>query len=407
MFRENLGAASNAVRSNRLRSSLTIAIIATGITSLVGIMTTIDALRSSLDGSFGRMGAGSFYITAGHRATSSAVHTRKKNGRMLTFSQVSSFVGSYTVPALSTVFVTVGETEVFRAGHTETEPRMTLMAADGNYLDFIGAGISSGRALTAADVGTAAYRCVLGEQVARSLFGESDPIGKTISVRGAGYEVVGVAERQGDSMDSFDNTLLIPVTNARMSHLNEESDWSVGITPESGISVSSAVDEAEVLFRSIRRLSPCDATDFEISRSDALSALLDRLMGGVTAAALIIGLITLLGAAVGLMNIMLVSVKERTREIGTLKALGAKSSTVRQQFFLESIIIGQKGCIIGILIGTSASNIILLSLGVKGMIPWFWMGAAVVLCLTVSMLSCSIPAGRAAALDPVEALRYE
>lgn len=407
LFRENLSVSSDAVRNNKLRSSLTIAIIATGITSLVGIMTAIEALKNSLNDSFGKMGANSFYISAKYSSTTSDEHKRIKNRRVISFSQTGAFIRGYKVPSLKTVYVRVGGAETFKTENSKTDPRMTLQAADENYLDFQKIKIEQGRGLSPTDVETSAFNCVIGSQTANTLFRNTDPIGKTVSVRGAGYQVVGVAERQGDSMSSFDDCLLIPISNARMSYLNEESDYTIGVTPDAGINIQSAIDEAEILFRSVRRLSPYDETDFEISRSDAISSVLDEIMGGVTAAALVIGLITLLGAAVGLMNIMLVSVKERTREIGTRKALGAKSSTIRQQFFMESIIIGQKGCIIGILIGTVTANIVLAALDVKGVIPWFWMGMAVALCLLVSIVSCYIPAKKAADLDPIEALRYE
>lgn len=407
LFRENLSVSSDAVRNNKLRSSLTVAIIATGITSLMGIMTAIDALKNSLNENFGKMGANSFYIAAKYSSTTSDKHKRVKNRRVISFSQARTFIREYKVPSLKTVYARVGGAETFKTENSKTDPRMTLQAADENYLDFQKIKIVSGRGLSSADVETSAYNCVIGSQTAFSLFNNTDPLGKIVSVRGAGYQVVGVAERQGGSMNSFDNCLLIPISNARMSYLNEESDYTIGVTPAAGINIQSALDDAELLFRSVRRLSPYDETDFEVSRSDAIIAVLDKVMGGVTAAALVIGLITLLGAAVGLMNIMLVSVKERTKEIGTRKALGAKSSTIRQQFFMESIIIGQKGCLIGILIGTAAANAILMSLDVRGVIPWFWMGVAVVLCLMVSILSCYIPAKKAAGLDPIEALRYE
>ncbi len=407
LFRENFSVSSDAVKNNRLRSSLTVAIIATGITSLVGIMTAIDALKNSLNDSFGKMGANSFYITAKYSSTTSEEHKRVKNRRVISFSQARAFINGYRTPSLKTVYVTIGGAETFKTEKSKTEPRMTLEAADENYLDFQKINVDRGRGLSATDVETSAFNCVIGSRTAYTLFDNADPIGKVISVRGAGYKVVGVAERQGSSMSSFDNALLIPISNARMSYLNEESDYTIGVTPAAGTNFLTALDDAEILFRSVRRLSPYDETDFEMSRSDAISAILDEVMGGVTAAALVIGLITLLGAAVGLMNIMLVSVKERTREIGTRKALGAKSSTIRQQFFMESIIIGQRGCLIGIVIGTIAANLVLRSLEVKGVIPWFWMGMAVILCLIVSILSCYIPAKKAAALDPIEALRYE
>lgn len=407
LFRENLQVSIGAVRTNKLRSSLTIAIIAIGITSLVGIMTAMEAIKGSVNSSFGKLGAGSFTISASYSSTTTEEHRRIKNKRQLSYSQISRFMGMYEVPCTKTAYVKIGSTDIFKTEEVKSDPRMTLLAADENYLDYLGLKISKGEMFTKSDVTNSSYCCVIGAKTASILFKDEEPVGKRIMIRGAYYHIVGVTAIQGDSMDGFDVAALIPISTARTSLLNEESAWKIGIKPDAPVTMSDAMNRAEVLFRAIRRLEPSDATDFSIEGNDSMLEMVNEILGNVSVVALIIGLITLLGAAVGLMNIMLVSVKERTREIGTRKALGATSATIRQQFFMEAVIIGQIGGLIGTVLGVGATNILLITLKVDGIFPWFWMLAAVILCFIVSILSCSVPAKKAADLDPIEALRYE
>jgi len=407
LFKENFKVSLNAVRTNKLRSVLTITIIAIGITSLVGIMSAMEAIKGSVNSSFGKLGAGSFTISASYSATTSEEHRRIKNKRQLSYSQVSRFMELYDVPCIKTAYVKIGSADVFKTSDTKTDPRMTLIAADERYLDYLGLELTKGRMFTEGDVENSLHRCVIGARTATLLFGREDPVGQNIVIRGATYQVAGVAAHQGDSMDGFDVAALIPISTARISLLNEDSAWRINIKPDASVALPDAISRAEVLFRSIRRLDPSDATDFSIEGNDSMYNMVNDILGNVSIVALSIGLITLLGAAVGLMNIMLVSVKERTREIGTRKALGATSGTIRQQFFMEAVIIGQLGGIIGIILGVGAVNILLKALEAEAIFPWIWMLAAVLLCFLVSILSCSIPAKKAADLDPIEALRYE
>ncbi|MDD2583573.1 MAG: FtsX-like permease family protein, partial [Bacteroidales bacterium] len=214
-------------------------------------------------------------------------------------------------------------------------------------------------------------------------------------------------EKQGATFGGgVDSQVWIPLSNARGVFLSENSFFSIGVIPLDE-NQTKAIDAAEQLFRSIRRLSPIDSSDFRITRSDAFMEGIMEVMSYVTIAAFIIGSITLLGAAVGLMNIMLVSVKERTREIGTRKALGANSKTIKQQFLFESIVIGQLGGLFGILLGIAVGNITALIMRGPFVMPWLWIFSGVAVCLLVSIASGYFPAVRASKLDPIEALRYE
>lgn len=197
------------------------------------------------------------------------------------------------------------------------------------------------------------------------------------------------------------------MSNARGTMLSDNTYYTIGVVPNQGINTQEALDAAEQVFRSVRRLSPADKSDFRITKSDALMQELMQMLSVVTIAAFVIGAITLLGAAVGLMNIMLVSVKERTREIGTRKALGANSATIKQQFLFESIVIGQIGGLLGIILGIIVGNVTAGIMSTPFVMPWLWMFCGVMVCLGVSIASGYIPAVRASKLDPIEALRYE
>ena len=317
------------------------------------------------------------------------------------------FAESYTTPSVVTISATALRNATIKAGSVKTNPTIGVIAVDENNLRFVGAKIALGRGFHSSDIESSAFTAVIGSSVAYSLFKGENPIGNVITVGAVRYEIIGVLEKQGATFGGgVDSQVWIPLSNARGVFLSENSFFSIGVIPLDE-NQTKAIDAAEQLFRSIRRLSPIDSSDFRITRSDAFMEGIMEVLSYVTIAAFIIGSITLLGAAVGLMNIMLVSVKERTREIGTRKALGANSKTIKQQFLFESIVIGQLGGLFGILLGVAVGNVTALIMRGPFVMPWFWIFSGVAVCLLVSVASGYIPAVRASKLDPIEALRYE
>ena len=409
LVRENLSVAIKSIRSNGLRSLLTILIIAVGITSLVGILTATDALKREVFISFEKFGTTSFSIVRKYFSTEGGARERIRNNTTITYSQAMAFKKNYGEEQLVSIYAGVVSNVAVKYEGQSTNPTARVTAADENYLRYSNTSISKGRGITSNDIDLAAQVCVVGSGIVRTLFqGEEDALGKVISVQGYRYEIVGVTESQGNSFGgSADANVIIPVSTARYGLVGENTSFSIGVVPLEFELEKDYKAEAEQVMRGVRRLAPIDETDFRISSSESMMQNLTEVMGVITIVSACIGLITLLGAAVGLMNIMLVSVKERTREIGTRKALGASAKTIKEQFLFESVVISQIGCALGVFMGVLAGNLVAMAMKASFIIPWLWILAAIAVCLVVGIASGYIPAVRASKLDPIEALRYE
>lgn len=408
----NLTLAFRAIRNNRLRSILTISIIALGLWALIGILTCIEVLKASVNSNFSSLGSNSFQITnevVKKKKRKSGIHISSTEGKDIKFDEAKQFKNRFTFP--STVGISMSGTMIatVRYGSQKTNPNVRTVGVDENYLKLTDTKLDAGRNFSNYELYSGAYVCILGNGVAKKLFKSKykKAIGEVVSIGEMKYRVIGVAETKGGSMImNADNMAMIPLTNARAVYGGDKS-YTISVMVNDVNKKKIAAEEAEGVFRVIRKVPLGAENDFTVNQNDTLAESLLDIVKYIGWAALVIGIITLLGSVIGLMNIMLVSVAERTREIGISKALGARSKTIQQQFLTESVLISLFGGMIGIIIGILTGNLLGLAFHTGFIIPWLWIFIGVSLCAIVGVVSGIYPALKASKLDPIVALRYE
>lgn len=404
---ENIRISFNAIRSNSLRTTLTIIIIAFGIMALVGILTAIDAIKGSIRSEFASLGANSFSIVNRKRSFSlnSGESTWYKN---ISYREAMAFKEGYSFPSRVSMYIWATGQATVRYQSEKTNPNISVIGTDPNYLPMNGKELAKGRNFTNHELQNGRQVVLLGKNIAEKLFADESPLDNMVRIGSASFKVIGVLKQQGSSFGSSgDNTCILPITSVRQYFPRPNMNYTLQVEPLNPEMQKAALNEAEGIFRIIRKIPPGKESNFGMETSDALSSTFIESMGTVTLATTLIGVITLFGAAIGLMNIMLVSVTERTREIGIRKAIGAKATVIRQQFLWEAVIIGQFGGLFGIILGIFIGNIVSLITGGDFIIPWLWILGGVFLCFMVSIASGIFPAIKASKLDPIIALHYE
>jgi putative ABC transport system permease protein len=402
---EYIREAVRSVLSNRLRAILTAAIIAIGITALVGILTAISAIDNSVNTNLASLGANSFTINTevGRWERMRKVAPPLRYHEVLQFEAMMKDKGTV---AISTVLSFSAEAK-YRS--QKTNPNIQVVGSNVDYLKQQDVQTAKGRLFTEQEMENGQYVALIGSEIAQTLFDKEDPINKNIRVLGRSYKVVGVLEKRGSDMGggSLDRSIIIPLTNARIL-FSSEPTFTVTVQVYRPEEFESVMAEAEMLMRRIRNDRVGAPSSFQIERNETLAEELSKITGYLSIGGGVISFITLLGASVGLMNIMLVSVTERTREIGTRKAIGATPRQIQWQFLLEAIAIcqlgGIAGIIMGLLIGNGVARLMEIDVFV---VPWGAMLLGVTVCAVVGVAAGFYPSYKASRLDPIEALRYE
>ena len=410
LFKENIRIAFGSIRTQLLRTILTVLIIAIGITALVGILTVVSALENTLSSDFASMGANTFNINQYES------NSRRRGGGereiinpIISYPEAVAFKNKYNYPLTETSlsFTATSSAEV-KYEATKTDPEISVLGVDEHFLTNSGLETSSGRNFTNFDISNNTYTCVVGSDFEKGLLKDINPIGKTISIRGAKFKVIGVLKEKGSTFgNSQDLRVMIPIQVARSLFTAPNINYTMSVMVAKKELLDQAIDNANSTMRRIRKLSPVKDNNFAVVRSDDLINKILGITKYLGLAAWLIGIITILGSSIALMNIMIVSVTERTREIGVRKALGAKKSTIAFQFFIETLLIGQIGGLVGIIFGILIGYGISTLIDFDFVIPWGAMIAAFVVSFLVALISGLYPAIKSANLDPIEALRYE
>jgi putative ABC transport system permease protein len=417
------------IRSNKLRTGITVAIIAFGIMALVGINTAIDAMKQKFTESFASMGSNGFtihYKDFQFFGNNNQVTKEKKGAKKdklsnnkipITKDQAELFKQSYHFPSKVSLSLRGGNSNIVSLGNSKTNPTVQVTGGDEDYAELNGYTLNAGRSLNELDVESGRNVCIIGSDLVAKFFGGNPEraIEKIIKINGLPFRVIGTMESKGSSIGrSFDNVVITSYNNVRrffvsgsVNSFNPAPSFNIQVKVPDVNQVSLAIGEAEGVFRPIRRINTTDASNFVIDKSDRFVEELLSNLSLITICAVVIGAITLLGAAVGLMNIMLVSVTERTKEIGLVKAIGGRKGSIRLQFLYESIMISLLGAVFGSFLGILIGNVFSLVLNTGFVFPWIWLFLGMAICTGVGILAGIYPSLKASRLNPIQALRYE
>jgi putative ABC transport system permease protein len=389
--------------------------------ALVGINTAIDAIKQSFTESFSAMGANGFTIHnkkwfnfdgGGVKSRRRGLKEKKSNANVpISKLQAETFLARFQYPAKVSLNIPGRQDVVVSLGNRKTNPNVRIVGGDENYTDLNGYTVAAGRNLNPNDIQSGRNVAILGSTIAKRFFGKNPegPLDKMININNLPFLVIGVMDSKGSVMGFDEDNVIITSYNNVRRYFNTSANPSFNIQVKVADvkMIDGAIDQAEGVFRPVRRLEVTEADNFNIDKSDTFVNLLLKELGFATMSAVIIGLITLVGAAVGLMNIMLVSVTERTKEIGLVKAIGGKQRNIRQQFLIESVLISLGGAVFGIVLGVLVGNVMSWIMSTGFVVPWGWMVGGIFICSLVGLSAGLYPSLKASRLNPIEALRYE
>lgn len=399
-----------SIKANIVRTIITCLIIGIGIMALVGILTAVDGLKGYLSSSFSSMGANSFKIRNRNLSFTldSDDEVAPKVFRSITYNEAEELKEKMGTTYPASVQYIANQASTLKFENKKTNPNILILGSDENYLNNEGYSLVGGRNFTETELYLGSNVVMLGYSTAKKLFGTQFSLrDKFVRIDDVKFQVIGVLNEKGSSIITTDNVAVVPLLKAKQLYPQNNPSYVVSIKANDPEALAKAEEVAIVNMRMVRRLRPGEENNFDILKSDSISGMFVEKMSYATIGGAIIAAITLLGASIGLMNIMLVSVTERTKEIGTLKALGARKKDIQTQFLVEAIVICILGGVLGVILGIVFGNIASLSTGGTFIMPWAWMLVGIAVCIFVGMISGIYPAIKASKLDPIEALRYE
>ncbi len=407
LLRESIRMTMDAIKENKLRSILTLLGISVGIFSVISVMTAIKTLESSIESGLNVFGTNTFMI-AKDPAIQFGRNEKYRNRKVINLEQYLTLKDRARLPILVSAGAETNDVRLVSYKDKKTKQTPVIGGGDAGTLRTVNTYISDGRNITDEDVHLSRSVCVLGADVVDALFPFEDPLGKVIQLQGLDYTVIGITERQGQSFgQSQDNYVFIPITTFLQRYGGSKTSLSINVEAESAENYDETLDEVIGIMRTIRKVSPGKENDFEITTNDELMETFGSFTGGVKIFAFSVSLIALLVAGIGIMNIMLVSVTERIKEIGIRKAIGATKGHILTQFLTEAVFLCMIGGIIGVIFGIAAGNLISIVAKVPAVIPFDWAIYGLLSCTFIGISFGSYPAWRAANLDPVDSMRFE
>ena len=407
ILKESFWMAIDSIRKNKLRSSLTLLGISIGVFSVIGVMTAIRTLESSVESGLNVFATNTFVIQKYPGISFGSERRKHRNRKNIDYSQYEKLKNRAQLPILVSVSEQSDVRDVKYKDRT-VKNIVGLMGGDEGTVRCYNTYIADGRNFIHEDIHHARNVCILGMDVVDRLFPFEDPLGKRIQVEGLDYMVIGLTERQGELFgESKDNFIAIPITTYLKRFSERWTTLSIDVESQSELTYEKTKDEVIGLMRSIRKVRPEDDNDFEIVTNTEMIEQFSGFTSGIKLFALFVSVIALVVAGIGIMNIMLVSVTERIKEIGIRKAIGATKNDILTQFLMEAIFLSQFGGIVGIIMGISGGNIVSLLFKIPAIIPFDWALIGLVVCSVIGIGFGIYPAWRAAQLDPIESLRFE
>jgi putative ABC transport system permease protein len=404
---ESISMAFDSMKTNKLRSTLTLIGISIGLFSIIIVMTAISGVQKSVEDTFNSIGTTNFIIQKypairmGHGS-----HRKYRNREDLTIAQGERLRKMTSLPTAVGIQLVRGSQTV-KFGNNKTNPDVPLVGLNADQLAATDRYIEFGRSFSNQDLTYARNVCLIGYDIASKLFGALNPVGQEVRINDLKLEVIGIIDKKGNILgQSQDNFVVIPLALYEKLYGDRRSA-SYTITAPNQELLEATKSEVIGALRTIRKVKPGQDNDFEIITNDQLIDQFNDVTKYFKLGAGIIAFIALIAAGVGIMNIMLVSVTERTKEIGIRKAIGAKKKVIRTQFVIEAIVLSQIGGVFGILLGLLGGNMVAVTLGVSVVFPMDWILIGLLVTTFVGVVFGVYPAVKASNLDPIEALRYE